>query len=182
MPKQCFFNDEATRQGVETVIGNAIIIEDHVHNYERWFGASPGQTGPGLQNSLTGFRLTSSSTLNVFGSVVTILDGTETPTKTSMTKFDLHRLLLINVQNNSKTYRIRFANNSKGHANYAAAVAAGIYSDLCLRIDTAPVHGFPYEIKSERFPAGTIIWAAVATADSLAQWIDFMVAIHEYQT
>jgi len=170
MPRPCFFN------GVD-----AGIVEDHIHNYERWLGAQPGQIGPGSQSSLTGFRLTSNATANQFGTAITILDGTETPTAPGMTLFDFHRMLLVGVQNSSKTYRIRFANNNKGHTSWAAAAAAGVYSDICLRVDTAPVHGFPYDLFSHRLPAGTTIWAAVATADSVSQWIDIMVGIHEYQ-
>ncbi|MCJ7561235.1 hypothetical protein MUO79_11580 [Candidatus Bathyarchaeota archaeon] len=156
------------------------IIEEHLHSNEIWFGASPGRVGPGLQNSLTGFRTTSAAVANTFGPAIVVLDGTETPVRAGMTYFDPHRIQVLNVENNAKTYRLRLASNRLGFVSWAAAVAAGVYSDVCFKIDQANRDASPFYLQTVRLPAGTIVWAAVATADAVAQWVDTIFGIHEY--
>jgi hypothetical protein len=160
-------------------IGTTVdIIEEHSHAYERWFGATGG-VGPGSQSSLTAFRVTSNAVANTFGASIVVLDGTETPVDTGKLSFDPHRIQILGVQNDSKTYRLRLANNSNGAATYAAAVLAGDYTEVCLILTNA-VNPPPTNILSKRVPAGTIIWAAIATKDAVAQWFDFIIGIHEY--
>jgi len=163
-----------------SVAAEVNITEHHIHNYERWMGAQATQVGPGSQSRLTGFRLTSDATANVFGAAVTIFTGIETPTQTGKKYFDFHRIQILDSQNNNKIYRIRFANNSQGQANWTDAVAAGVYSDLCFNLSINTLHNKPITMLSKRLPAGTIIWAAVATADAVSQWVDFLIGIHEY--
>jgi len=111
---------------------------------------------------------------------IVVLDGTETPVRLGSHTFDFHHLAIIDVQNNNKTYRLRIADNYGGYANYAAAIAAGHYSDVCFRLTTAANQSTLITIMIDRVPAGTIIWAALATLDAVAQWLDFLVGIHEY--
>jgi hypothetical protein len=162
------------------VIDIADIIEEHVHSNETWFGAQPTQVGPGSQNSLTGFRVTSAAIANTFGAAIVVLDGSETPVRAGMKYFDPHRIQVLNVQNNAKTYRLRVASNRLGHTSWAAAVAAGVCSDVCFKIDTANRDASPFYIQTKRQPAGAKVWAAVATADAVAQWVDIIFGIHEY--
>jgi hypothetical protein len=162
------------------VIDIADIIEHHLHSNEVWFGASPGGVGPGLQTSLTGFRVTSAAVANTFGAAIVVLDGSETPVRAGMKYFDPHRIQVLNVQNNAKIYRLRVASNRLGHGSWAAAVAAGVYSDVCFKIDTTTRDASPFYMQTRRQNAGAIVWAAVATADAVAQWVDIIFGIHEY--
>ena len=165
----------------EGVIDVAEIIEEHLHSSEVWFGASPGGVGPGLQTSLTPFRVTSAAVANTFGAAIVVLDGSETPVRAGMTRFDPHRLQIINVQNNAKTYRLRVASNRLGHTSWAAAVAAGVYSDVCFKIDTTNRDASPFYMQTKRQLVGAKVWAAVATLDAVAQWVDILFGIHEYE-
>jgi len=158
----------------------AEIIERHLHSNEIWFGAQPGQVGPGSQNSLTGFRTTSAAVANTFGAAIVVLDGSETPVRAGMRYFDPHRIQVLNVQNNAKTYRLRLASNRLGHTSWAAAVAAGVCSDVCFKIDVNTRDASPFPIQTVRQLAGAKVWAAVATADAVAQWVDVIFGIHEY--
>ena len=167
---------------VNTVDSNVITHDLHFHTYERWFGASPGSIGPGLETTMLPWRVTSSATANLMGNAIVLFDGTETPSQTGMLSFDPHRIQIVNVQNNGKTWRIRIADNSGGHTNFAAAVAAGYYSDVVLSIDKTQADSVPIDIKEKRFNSGTKLWVAVATQDAVAQWLDFVIGIHEYPT
>jgi len=156
------------------------ILDLHVHSYERWYGASPGQVGPGLANSLLPFRATSAAVANTFGNEIVVFDGTETPAQAGMLSFDFHRIQIINVQNNAKTWRIRVANNRRGAANYAAAVVLGDYSDIVFKVDRTNADSVPVMLQYPRVNSGTKIWVAVATLDAVAQWVEFIVGFHEY--
>ncbi len=170
----------ALQTSVDAVDLKAEILDAHIHGYERWLGASPGNIGPGLQTSMLPFRVTSSAIANTMGTAIVLFDGTETPVQSGMLSFDPHRIQIVNVQNNGKTWRIRVANNTGGHANFAAAVAAGYYSDIVLSIDKTNADSVPVDIQDMRMPNGTILWVAVATQDAVAQWLDFVLGIHEY--
>jgi hypothetical protein len=168
-----------SRDGVG-VIDVAEIIEEHLHSNEVWFGAQPTQVGPGSQNSLTGFRVTSAAVANTFGTAIVVLNGTETPVRSGMKYFDPHRIHILNVQNNAKIYRLRIASNRLGHTSWATAVAAGVYTDVVFKIDNTALDSMPITIQAKRQLAGAIVWAAVATADAVAQWVDILFGIHEY--
>ena len=165
---------------VNTVYSSVTIHDVHFHTYERWFGASPGSIGPGLETTMLPWRVTSSATANLMGNAIVLFDGTETPSQAGMLSFDPHRIQIVNVQNNGKTWRIRIADNSGGHANFAAAVAAGYYTDIVISIDKTQADSVPIDIKEKRFNNGTKLWVAVATQDAVAQWLDFVIGIHEY--
>jgi len=170
----------ALQTSVGTVDLSVTTHDLHFHTYERWFGASPGSIGPGLETTMLPWRVTSSATANLMGNAIVLFDGTETPSQTGMLSFDPHRIQIVNVQNNGKTWRIRIADNSGGHANFAAAVAAGYYTDVVLSIDKTQADSVPIDIKEKRFNNGTKLWVAVATQDAAAQWLDFLIGIHEY--
>jgi hypothetical protein len=156
-------------------------IDRHIHSMERWYGSTAG-VAPGLQTSLTGFRLTSDAAANTFGVAVAVFNGVEVMGFASTVFYDLHKLLVLNVQNNAKTYRIRLAfSDGVAYANYAAAVAAGCFTDVCVKIDNTALDATPIFVQMRRMVKTTKIWAAVATADAVAQWIDFIVGLHEYE-
>ena len=160
----------------------ASIIYYHFHNQERWFGAQAGQVGPGSQTSLTGYRATTGASANVFGSAIVVFDGTETPAQPNMIFFDFRRVQTINAQNANKTYRLRFAYSLLGETSFAQAVANNNFSDMCFTLTNNASQAFPFEFWCPRLPSGTKVWAAIASADSAAQWVDFIVGIHEYTT
>ena len=162
------------------VIDVAEIIEEHFHSSEVWFG-STGGVAPGSQNSLTPYRVTSAAVANTFGTPILVLDGSETPVRAGMKYFDPHRLQIVNVQNNAKTYRLRVASNRLGHTSWADAVAAGVYTDVCFKIDTTNRDASPFYMQTPRQNAHAIVWAAVATLDAVAQWVDILFGIHEYE-
>ena len=166
------YNDTAIREALE-------IIDEHVHSYERWFGSTAG-VAPGLETNMTPFRVTSAGVANTFGAPILMFDGTETPAQVGALSFDPHRIQIVNVQNNGVTWRLRLANNINGAANYAAAVLAGDYTDVVLSIDKTQADSVPVSVQTKRLPNGTIIWSAVATSNAIAQWLDFVIGIHEY--
>ncbi len=158
-------------------------IERHIHSYAKSFGASPGGVAPGLMNSLTGFRVTSGAVANTFGAWTAIFDGSETPVMGANLYFDPHRIIIDGVQNNNKSYRLRLAfSEGATFATANLAVAGGAYTDVILHLSNDVNRmAVPIVIQAKRQERAGKIWAALATADAVAQWLDFSIEIHEYE-
>lgn len=114
---------------------SAAIVQEHFHNFERWYGASAGQIGPGVQVSGTPFRVTSSATSGTFGTAIVVLDGTEA-NASFQTLFDCHRIVLSDVSTATNvTYWLRLIFAVNGEETAAAAVINNHYTEIPIRIN-----------------------------------------------
>jgi hypothetical protein len=153
------------------------IVEHHFHNLERWYGSTAG-VGPGVQNALVPWRVTTSATAGVFGTQIVVFDGTETGLA-FQDKFDFHRLQIENVQS-TDTFILRLAFNLNGEANAAAAVANGHYTTLVWKVDSTSNDAVPLMLICGQIPKGKIVWAQAAKKTSSAAWVDFYAGLHWY--
>ena len=154
-------------------------IERHVHSYERWFGASAGNVGPGLETVMTAFRATSSATANAFGTAIVVFDGTEV-VQVGMVKWDPHRVHILNAQT-TDVYRFRMVYARNGEATAAAAVTNGNYTDMIIKIDSTNTDFTSIPMQARRMPIATKSWAQLAKATAGAAWMEFMVGLHYYE-
>jgi hypothetical protein len=154
-------------------------VERHIHNYERWFG-STGGVAPAVLTSFVPFTVVSSVTAGQFGTPIAVLDGTETPAQTGRLFFDLHRLQIYDVETSNVAWKVRIADNSGGHTNYADAVAAGRYTEFMVRLTTGANQAQPIPLIQKRLAAGSKIWIAVAKETADATYFKFFIGIHEY--
>jgi hypothetical protein len=183
MSRPCFFSDQSIIDrsqppSFQSAIQNALIAQLHVHNYERWFGASAGNVAPGLLNSLTPFTITSGGSAGVFGTPIQVFNGTETPVQSFAKLFDFHRLQIAGISQTGPVFwHIVIADSSGGATSYAQAVAMGNYTEI---IAVLTVPAIPFEIMSIRHPAGTQLWANLATSFAGSANLNFFVGIHEY--
>jgi hypothetical protein len=169
--------------GIDSLAYYVAELERHFHSYSKVFGSTAG-VAPGLQTSLVGFRVTSAAAGSpTFGLWVAIFNGTETPVLPTSMYFDPHRITVDGVQFNNKYYRLRLAfSEGATYANAAAAVAGGAYTDITLQLtNDVNRQGVPITIQARRQLKQSKIWAALATADAVAQWLDFTIEIHEYE-
>ncbi len=164
---------ESTLAAVESSIVNY-----HFHNEEVWFGAKDGSNGVPAIQSLNPFTLTTGVSAGTFGTAVMVLNGTETPFRTGMTKFDCHRIQIAGLsQTGPYFWRIRVAYNLQGETTYDECIANGDYSEIvvCLTIPA-----IPFEMMFPRVPVGTKAWANVASSYSGTATINVFFGIHEY--
>ena len=152
------------------------IIEEHDHNRERWFGKSADQTGTdwATEASLTAFQGASGSA--AFGTAIKVLGSSDTPNIAGNTKFDFHRIF---VEGSSATtiYVIRFIYGTGDDADVEEA--AGRYSDVYYRKESAAGRGAPADLRSPLLASTTKFWAKVKNASNEAT-LDFFVGFHEY--
>lgn len=160
-----------------TLLAEIEIVEQHLHNRERWFGKSVNQSGNnwGTKASLTPFRAISGS--GAFGSdtndAAKVLGTEDTPAITGMVLFDLHQIMVEGASNATEFItRVIF-----GTGTMAEAEAAGQYSDEML---TEARKGEPLDHIMPRLLCGMDkVWVRVKNASNNA-WIDFHVGLHEY--
>ena len=150
-------------------------IERHLHNRERWCGISADQSGDdwALPAGLTPYVCISGNA--DFGAACKVLGTADTPNITGMVKFDMHQLLVVELENDTP-WVVRLIWDK---TDAATGEAAGRYTDIMLATD---FEGVPIPILMERLDVGAdMVWAKVKNATNLDE-LDFFVGIHEYES
>ena len=152
-------------------------IERHVHNKERWFGAAASPSGESHvadDNSMTPFVMTSGN--DGFGAWLQILGSNDTPNRSGMERFDVHRLLITDVGTNRIITRIQIAAGSSG----PNALAAGEYTEIMVTPEQNAKQE-PVSMIDFRSVAGTKVWARCWVNGQNNRDIEFFIGIHEYR-
>jgi len=164
------------RSEIIEAVQDAIILEDHFHNVERWVGKSADQSGNnwGTQSSLTHFTAISGD--GDFGSdaddEAKIVGSDDTPLVAGNTHFDAHRIMCVSASN-ANPFLLRLI---YGTGTMQQAITAGQYSEIMV---TEARKGSPIEVRMPRVASGTKMWAQAKNATDNAT-IDFFMGIHEY--
>jgi len=164
-------------------------IERHFHSRERWFGISGDQSvNDWATDTLTPFVAISGN--DTYGTDHTggagavdeayVLGTDDTPAIGGMAKYDLHRILILDVDH-STVYKLRIV---YGSVDRATSVSAGQYSEVTILFDAVSPTisaGSAIEIQMPRLTAGVdMVWIEAWNATDNSE-IDFLVGIHEYE-
>lgn len=169
----------STVPDVTNILLKAEVIEEHIHNKEVWFGKSADQSGNnwGTVSSLTPYQAISGN--DDFGSdaddEAKVLGTDDTPVIAGMTVVDCHRLLIDDMSRTSP-YVIRVVH---GLGTMAEAIAAGQYSLLMFKKESAAGRGGPVDFRMHRHAVGVKIWVQCKNVTDNAT-IDFFLGHHEY--
>lgn len=157
-------------------------LEKHFHGRERWFGKLAVQTATDWADNNIATPYQAISGNNTYGAgasdAAQVIGTADTPAITLMTKFDVHRIMIIDASETT-TYKLRLV---YGTGTKADAIAAGQYSTFMVRIDPAKGDdsGTPIDVMMPRGTAGsTQVWLECWNATDDAT-IDFYVGWHEY--
>jgi hypothetical protein len=156
-------------------------IEQHIHTRERWFGQSVDQSGNDwAADNLTPLDVISGD--DEYGAdaddEAKCIGTADTPVIAGMTKFDLHRILIVGVSQNS-VYKMRFV---FGTGTMADAITAEQTSEFMVKFDAVNPQqsaGIPFEVKMPRLNAGTKVWLQAWNATNNAT-ASFFIGLHEY--
>lgn len=185
--------ENITKQDVEILTGKTDVIdgivdsikltveetEKHFHNYEKWFGLAGTPSGETHRADRAGqaapFVLTTGN--NAFGNWVQILGSSDTPVKTGMTKFDLHRMRVTAI-NDAGVYTIQFACGES--SELADLITAETFSEIIVKRDSASAQTIVEEVMMKRCNAGDKIWARASVVGADAKTVSFYIGLHEY--
>jgi len=134
-------------------------IERHLHNVERWWGAVavPSETNAIEANVNRPFVAASGA--NTWGAAISILGTADNPVLATDINFDIHRLLITDLDNNITPWRLRII---WGTGTSAAAIAAGQWSEIMIESNAVPGNragGSPVEVIMRRVAVGWKLWA-----------------------
>ena len=157
------------------------VVEEHLHNKERWFGKLGSQTATawGDAASLSPYRAISGD--GVYGADANdeaqVLGSADTPAQTGMITYDPHEIL-ITAYSSTTVYMCRLV---WGTGTLSAAVTAGDYTEFALTKPSATgiSQGSAVPIMAPRIASGTKIWLQCKNGTNNAT-LDFLFGIHEY--
>lgn len=156
-------------------------VERHFHSMERWVGKKGTQTATDWADDvLTPFVAISGS--DDYGGdtddEALVLGTDDTPIITGSVYYDLHRVLIIDVDH-STPYKLRIV---YGTGTMAQAVTAKQFSEVMVMFDAANPTvsaGKPFDINMPRCAVDCKVWIQAWNATDNSQ-VDFLVGIHEY--
>lgn len=154
-------------------------VENHHHSRERWWGAlaGPTETNAIEANVTRPFAATSGN--DTWGAAIPILGTADDPTDGIGIQFDLHRLFITDLDNETDAWRLRII---QGTGTSAAAISAGQWTEVMLQSNAVPGNragGTPVEIQTNRQDVGIRCWAQVWN-DSVGEVLSFFYGVHGY--
>lgn len=152
-------------------------IERHLHSRERWLGLAAvpvGETHRADIDSMVPFQIDAGN--DTWGAWVQILGSGDTPIISGAVKFDIHRILITEVETAKIITRIQIAYDSSA----AIALPAGNYTELII-IPEKSTKENPFLFKFPRSSAGTKFWARCWANGQNTHTIDFFFGLHEYE-
>jgi len=155
-------------------------IEKHFHNSEDWFGlaASPSaethRADDITDGTLAPFQIDAGN--DAWGSWLQILGSSDTPNRTNMVKFDLHKLQIVDSETTNVHYFIQIAAGATG----ADALAAGAYTTIAYLTPTQQSAEAAIHFMMPRVAVGTKVWARGLAVGTDTCTLDFYFGLHEY--
>jgi hypothetical protein len=164
-------------------------IEQHIHSRERWYGLHPS-VDPGVNHG-------SCSSIDPFVSVIGLVEnwgawitclGTgDTPCSGSKTKFDVHRLIISDVNDNGgdPNKEVHFIQIAWGATGAAALIANDYTSVIALPEKDGKAN--PVDVRIPRVPVGTKVFVRHRVVDHATQAdivqcdMEFYIGLHEYE-
>jgi len=155
-------------------------IEKHFHSREHWFGRHSSVSAgvnEGENLSVTPFDSTSGAD-GVFGAWIPILGTGDTPFLTSYAKFDIHRMIISNVDagSNKKPHVIQIV--------WDDTAAADGYTDLTytefMTLPERDGKASPVDLQCPRITAGLKVWARHLVIGEATAGMEFYFGLHEY--
>lgn len=175
-----YIADEVMRATIPTLdetLEEVTEIDDHIHNDELWWGATaaPNQDNAIDANVNRPYVLVSGN--NAWGAAVSIVGRLDNPVKPWQTSYDLHRIIVADVDN-ATMWRIRFL---YGNESFLEALNAERWTETMYIATGVGVNrvASPADLRMRPIPVGWKVWAQCWNATDIAE-IDIFVGAHGY--
>ena len=156
-------------------------IERHVHNRERWWGATAAPTEVNAIEANVTRPFVAASGANAWGVAIPILGTADDCSPgDGDTKFDIHRLLITDLDDETDAWRIRVI---WGTGTSGDAITAGQWTEIMVQSNAVPGNragGQPIEVIMRRVDVGVTLWVQ-AWNDTNAEEVDFFWGCHGYE-
>ena len=164
---------------VVKILEEAIEIAKHLHSRGRFWGAvaAPDETNACEANVNRPFAATSGD--NAWGAAIPICGTGDVPVPTGLVKFDAHRLLISDLDDDTTPWRIRFI---WGTGTSADAITAEQWSEEMIQSNAVPGNragGTPLNFQMPRVDVGAKLWCQVWN-DTDGEILSFFWGAHGY--
>lgn len=154
-------------------------IEKHLHSRGRFWGAlaAPDETNAIEANVNRPFVAISGN--NTWGTAIPICGTDDVPVPSGLVKFDAHRLLISDLDDDTTPWRVRFI---YGTGTSADAISAEQWSEEMIESSAVPGNragGTPLDFQMPRIDVGTKLWCQVWNDTNLAE-LSFFWGAHGY--
>jgi len=154
-------------------------VEKHLHSRGRYWGAVavPDETNAIEANVNRPFTATSGN--NTWGTAIPICGTDDVPVPSGLVKFDAHRLLVTDLDDDTTPWRIRFI---YGTGTSGAAITAEQWSEEMITTNTVPGNragGVPLDFQMPRRDVGDKLWCQVWN-DTNGEILSFFWGAHGY--
>ena len=156
-------------------------IERHFHSHERWWGAVavPDETNAIAATVTVPYAAASGN--NTWGAAIPLIGTADEPTDDAADAyFDLHRVFITSLDDETDSWRLRFI---WGTGTSADAIAAGQWTEIMVESNAVPGNragGMPIDLQMPRIAAGTKMWAQ-SWNDTNAEVCSFFIGVHGYE-
>jgi hypothetical protein len=166
---------------VDEVLEEVIEIEEHLHNYEKWFGAANVPVGEThvadrMAGGVSPFQLIAGN--DTFGQWVQVLGSADTPVQAGKIKFDLHRLMVTST-NSTSPFNIQIITGESSGIN--AKLAIEDFDEVPYISATNNNDSGISDIIDKRVDAGTKVWMRTCCIGQDGPNINFYIGLHEYE-
>jgi len=154
-------------------------IEKHLHSRGRFWGAlaAPDETNAIEANVDRPFVAVSGN--NTWGAAIPICGTDDVPIPSGLVSFDAHRLLVVDLDDDTTPWRIRFI---FGTGTSAAAISAEQWSEEMIESNAVPGNragGVPLNFQMMRIDIGVKMWCQVWNDTNLEE-LSFFWGAHGY--
>jgi hypothetical protein len=155
-------------------------IERHLHSYEKWFARAAVPSGEThvadrIGTGTAAFQVDGGN--NTWGAWVQIVGSSDTPVQAAAAYFDLHRMMITDIENDGAVHFVQIAFGESG----AAALTAGNYTEFVFKSQAVNTEETPVSIQTRRAAARTKCWARVWSVGQNTGTMDFYIGFHEYE-
>ena len=167
----------------EPIYNRLYEIERHFHNYERWFGKAVTATATHFADRIgkteaggaeVPFQIDAGN--DTWGTWVQLLGEDDTPAVAGNTKWDIHRLMIVDVERDASTHFVQIGFGATG----AAALLANTYTEFAYKPQATNTEETPIDVMTRRQANDTLAWARVMVIAGDTGTVDFYLGLHEY--
>ena len=134
-------------------------IDQHFHNIERWWGSTGADDETNAIAATVTVPYQAQSGDNTWGTAIPICGSSDNPVLDSMNEFDAHRILFVDLDDETDAWRLRII---WGTGTSGEAIAADQWSEIVIIANAVPGNragGMPMAMRMPPVTIGTKLWA-----------------------
>jgi len=156
--------------------------ERHFHSYERWFGLATVPNGEihvadSINDGTAVAPFVPDAGNDAWGSWTQILGSSDTPAISGSTHYDLHRIMVVAVENANNVHFVQVAFGDSG----AAALSAGDYTEFVFQPQSVQGQQTILAMQGRRETAGVKAWIRLLVRGQNTSDMSIYFGLHEYE-